>query len=108
MAKQLYKAGDTAAAIAPLRSLAELGDERTERLAATDLTPRLPFPVLPGWYERYWYGNRPQSRWQANRLNDWGWLPARLKVRFIGSLIDGGPDGDPVQRRAVGSFRRAS
>jgi hypothetical protein len=63
MAKQAYKAGDTAAAIAPLRTLAELGDEGTGRLAATDLTPRLPFPVFPGWYERYWYGNRPQSRW---------------------------------------------
>lgn len=63
MTKQAYKAGDTAAAIAPLRTLAELGDEGTGRLVATDLTPRLPFPVHPGWYERYWYGDRQRSRW---------------------------------------------
>jgi hypothetical protein len=63
MAQQDRKAGDTAPAIAPLRTLAELGDEGTGRPSATDLTPRLPFPVHPGWYERYWYGDRPRSRW---------------------------------------------
>jgi hypothetical protein len=62
MIQQTYKAGDTAPAITPLRTLAELGDEGTGRLAATDLTPRSPFPVDPGWYERYWY-DRPPSRW---------------------------------------------
>jgi hypothetical protein len=63
MTQQSYKAGDTASAIKPLRTLAELGDEGTGRLAATDLTPRSPFPVHPGWYERYWYGDRQPSRW---------------------------------------------
>ena len=28
----------------------------------TDLTPRMPFPVNPGWYESCWYGDRPASR----------------------------------------------
>jgi hypothetical protein len=57
------KSGHSAPAIAPLRTLAELGDEGTGRLADTDLTPRSPFPVNPGWYERYWYGDRSPSRW---------------------------------------------
>jgi hypothetical protein len=63
MAQQACKASETAPAIAPLRTLAELGDEGTGRLAATDLTPRLPLSVHSGWYERYWYSDRPRSRW---------------------------------------------
>jgi hypothetical protein len=64
MTKQAYQAGDTAAPIAPLRTLAELGDDGMGRLAAaTDMTPRLPFPIHPGWYERYWYGDHSPSRW---------------------------------------------
>ena len=63
MIQQACKASDTEPAIAPLRALAALGDEGTARLAATDLTPRLPFPVHPVWYERYWYCDRPRSRW---------------------------------------------
>src|SRR5689334_7312917 len=50
-------------AIAPLRTLAALGDEGTGRCAKTDLTPRVSFPVHPDWYERYWYGDRSPSRW---------------------------------------------
>jgi hypothetical protein len=63
MTQQAYRSGNSAPAIAPLRTLAELGDEGTGRLAETDLTPRSPFPVNPGWYERYWYGDRSLSRW---------------------------------------------
>jgi hypothetical protein len=63
MTQQAYKSGHSAPAIAPLRTLAELGDEGTGRLTETDLTPRSPFPVNPGWYERYWCGDRSPSRW---------------------------------------------
>jgi hypothetical protein len=63
MTQQAYKSGHSAPAIAPLRTLAELGDEGTGRLAETDLTPRSPFSVDPGWYERYWYGDWSPSRW---------------------------------------------
>lgn len=27
----------------------------------TDLTPRMPFPVHPEWYESHWYGDRQTS-----------------------------------------------
>jgi hypothetical protein len=57
------KSGDMTPAIAPLRTLAELGDKGTGRCAEMDLTPRWPFPVHPDWYERYWYGDQSPSRW---------------------------------------------
>jgi hypothetical protein len=63
MTQQAYNSGDATPAIAPLRTLAELGDEETGRCAETDLTPRWPFPVHPDWYERCWYGDRSPSRW---------------------------------------------
>jgi hypothetical protein len=62
MIEQASKAGDTTPAIAPLRTLAELGDEGTGRRGETDLTPRLPFSIHPDWYDRYWYGDRSPSR----------------------------------------------
>jgi hypothetical protein len=50
--------------IAPLRTLAELDEnEAMRQTVETDLTPQSPFAVHPGWYERYWYGDRPPSRW---------------------------------------------
>jgi hypothetical protein len=76
MIKQTLKAGDMAAAIAPLRTLTELGDAGTGRpAAATDLTPR---SVHPGWYDRYWYGDRPQSKWT---------LLANVVCRLCGEVL---------------------
>ena len=60
---QTQQSGHAAPAIAPLRTLAELGDGGIRRVVETDLTPRWPFAVDPGWYERYWYGDRSPSRW---------------------------------------------
>jgi hypothetical protein len=72
MTQQANKSGDSTPAIAPLRTLAELGDEGTGRCAKTDLTPRLPFPVYPGWYESYWFGDRLPSKWGVLVNTVWG------------------------------------
>jgi hypothetical protein len=98
MTQQACKTSDSAPAIVPLRTLAELGDEGTGRLAATDLTPRLPFPAHPGWYERYWYGDRPRSRWGL-LANTATWLcgevprvgeaARRAAARTISGLVQG-------------------
>ncbi len=53
---------NTAPAIAPLRTLWGLGDEGMRRTAAA-VSRLSPFPVDPGWYERYWYGDRSPSTW---------------------------------------------
>jgi hypothetical protein len=63
MTPQTDKSAVTAPEIAPLRTLAVLGDEGTGRCTKTDLTPRSSFPVHPDWYERYWYGDQSPSRW---------------------------------------------
>lgn len=39
-----------------------MGNERMRRTAA-GVSRLSPFPVDPGWYERYWYGHRSPSRW---------------------------------------------
>lgn len=84
MNQQTQQPGGNTRAITPIRSLAELGDEENYRVAERTLTPVLPFSVDPGWYEKYWYGNRPPSRWGllANALH-------RLssEVRCMGGII---------------------
>ena len=63
MTQQTQQPVNAAPAIVPLRTLAELGDEGKRGGLEMDLTPRSPFLVDPGWYERYWYGDRSPSRW---------------------------------------------
>jgi len=48
--------------VAALRTSEERGDERIRRVMQMDLT-LLPFPVKPGWYEGYWYGDHSASIW---------------------------------------------
>jgi hypothetical protein len=43
---QTQQSGHAAPAIAPLRTLAELGDGGIRRVVETDLTPRWPFAVV--------------------------------------------------------------
>ena len=61
MNQQTQQLGGNTRSITPIRSLAELGDEGNYRIAAP--TPSSTFPVDPGWYEKYWYGDRLPSRW---------------------------------------------
>ncbi len=63
MIQQTQQSDGATRAIAPLRTLAELGDEGVRRVVETDLTPRSTFPVDPRWYEKYWYGDRSPSKW---------------------------------------------
>ena len=68
---------------APLRTLAALGDEGMAS-AKTDLAPRSSFPVHPDWYERYWYGERSQSRWRV--LADTVWWLGREMSRIAEAI----------------------
>lgn len=44
---------------AQLFCLAPLGDgDGTRPAVETDLTPRVPFSIDPGWYAAHWYGDR--------------------------------------------------
>jgi hypothetical protein len=63
MNQQTQQSGYATPASAPLCTLTKLGDEGMRQVTETDLTPLSPFSVNPGWYERYWYGDRPPSRW---------------------------------------------
>ena len=63
MTKQMPKSRDIAWAVVPLGRLAELDDGEMRRAAVTDPIPPLPFPVDPEWYDKYWYGDAPSSRW---------------------------------------------
>ena len=61
MSQQTQQSSNVGPAIAPLRTLAELGDEGIRRAVETDLA--LLFRVDSGWYERHWYGDRSPSTW---------------------------------------------
>jgi len=62
MTYQAQRPSAAAPAITPLHSLSYLGDAGgLRRVAATDLTPRMPFPIDAGWYEDHWYGERSGS-----------------------------------------------
>jgi len=114
MVQQTQQSGYAAPAIFPLRTLLELGGEGMRQLAETDLTPRLPFPVSPGWYERHWYADRPPSRWGflASIVRQLCWkaprvdetvLPGDRKVgwyaRGVGEVAAGEIKGMPAGRQ---------
>jgi hypothetical protein len=84
MNQQTQQSGGITRAITPIRSLAELGDEGNYRIAERALIPVLPFSVDPGWYEKYWYGNRPPSRWS---LLDNALRRLSSEVHRVGDII---------------------
>lgn len=58
----------TARAAGQLFCLVDLGDgDGLRRNSETDLTPRIPFSLDPGWYAGYWYGDRSRSTWLQAR-----------------------------------------
>jgi hypothetical protein len=81
MTRQAHMSGGAIPAVASLRTLAELGDEGTGRIAETDLTPRSPFPVRHDWYERYWYGDRSPARWGFLTNLVWRFCSAIMSMR---------------------------
>ena len=96
MIQGAQQSGVTAPAIAPIRTLAELGEAATRRVVATDPILRLPFQVDPRWYESYWYSDRAPSKWSlpANALRRSGREVARaseaichLIARSISALV---------------------
>lgn len=98
---QTQQSGDATPAIASLCRLAELRDGGIiPRIVETDLTPRWPFAVDPGWYERHWYGDRSPSRWGV-LVNTLRRLPSEMPaIAHAASLLVAG-----LRCRIVGSRR---
>jgi hypothetical protein len=86
MTHQSRRSGNAAAAVTPLRILAELGDVGIFRVVGTDLNLWSPCLVNPGWYERHWYGYRSPSKWGI--LVDTARRLCREVPRAAGSVRD--------------------
>lgn len=65
-----YQLNVTMPAAGKLSCLVDLGGgDEIRRASETDLTPRRPFHVDPGWYEDYWYSDRSGPTWcQAHNI----------------------------------------
>jgi hypothetical protein len=61
---------NTARPAGQLFCLVDLGDgDGIRRPLETDLTPRAPFSIDPGWYQACWYGDRSKpTLWQARNI----------------------------------------
>jgi len=88
MIQGAQQSGGTTPAIAPIRTLAELGEEATQRVVAADRVRRLPLQMDPRWYEQYWYSDRAPSKWRllARALRRSGREAARVS-KAIGNVV---------------------
>lgn len=64
----IHELNTKAPAAGQLFCLVDLGDgDGLCRASETDLTPKTPFSLDPGWYEAHWYGDRSRPTWYQTR-----------------------------------------